>query len=58
MDTTPTVADPHLTASEIARRLNISTKTVRRWARQGKLPPGFKLGRLRRWRQSDLKHLF
>jgi|GEM_PF-2991319 len=55
MDTTPQiVADAYLDAAEIARRLGISIKTVFRWAKEGKLPPGVKFGRLRRWRRSEL----
>lgn len=58
MDNVQTVEESYLSAREIARRLSVSLKTVMRWAKEGKLPAGVKLGRLRRWRRSELTHLF
>lgn len=43
-----------LTARDVAARLNVSTESVLRWTRRGKLP-GFRLpGGALRYRESDL----
>lgn len=41
--------DVYLTADDLSRRYKTSTRTVFRWADSGLLPPGRKLGSLRRW---------
>lgn len=43
-----------LKIEDLAELLGLSQPTIRRLAHAGKIPPGVKLGRSRRWRQSDL----
>ncbi len=43
-----------LSVRDLATRYNINTRTVYRLAKEGKLPPFFKVGASRRWRLSDL----
>lgn len=46
----------YLTASEVAKRLNVSSRSVRRWIAEGTLP-GARFGRQYRVRESDLEAL-
>jgi excisionase family DNA binding protein len=43
-----------LTLEEVAQRLKISIKTVRRWLQQGRLT-GIKMGKLWRVRETELE---
>lgn len=44
-----------LTRKEIARVLKVSPVTVRRWDRQGLMPPAaFELGKVKRWKYGDI----
>jgi excisionase family DNA binding protein len=44
-----------LTKADVARLFRISTKSVERWVRDGRLPPPVKLsGRTLRFRQADI----
>ena len=43
-----------LTARDVAERLQVDAKTVRRWRAEGKLPPPVKLGGVVRWLAEDL----
>jgi excisionase family DNA binding protein len=45
----PSQNEPYITSSEAARILGRSTKTVSRWARQGRLPHLITLGGHRRF---------
>lgn len=55
MKTTPPSEDePLLTVDEVAERLNVSTKTVRRWIKTGELP-AYRLGRQIRISEKDLR---
>jgi excisionase family DNA binding protein len=45
-----------LTVKEVAHKLSIKPKTVRKWLREGKLK-GVKLGRLWRIREADIDKL-
>ncbi len=45
----------YLTAADLARRYRTSTRSIFRWADGGLLPPGAKIGALRRWSRSDLE---
>jgi excisionase family DNA binding protein len=41
---------------EVGNYYSLSRYTIRRWVREGKFPPGKKLGsRTRRWPKSDLQ---
>jgi len=42
-----------LTVRDIAKRLSVCAKTVRRWREDGKLPPALQIGGIIRWRESD-----
>ena len=55
----PTVApDPLLgDARHVADLLDISERTVRRYSQTGVLPRPIVLGRLRRWRLTDIRKL-
>ena len=44
-----------LSVKDIATRYNINTRTVYRLAKEGKLPPFFRVGMSRRWRLSDME---
>jgi excisionase family DNA binding protein len=44
-----------ITAPELAQMLGCSVRTVIRLAARGMLPPGLKLGRLRRWNVTDVE---
>ncbi len=46
----PVEQQPFLTVADLAERLNVAPGTVRRWRRQGALPPGIDLGGVVRWR--------
>jgi excisionase family DNA binding protein len=48
------VTDRLLTAREVGIRLGVSTETVLRWVRQGKLP-AFQLGRAIRFREDEIE---
>lgn len=48
--------DEYVSASEIARMLNISRGTVYNMRRNGDLPPGVKIGgNVRRWSLTELQ---
>ncbi len=47
----------YLTASEAAKLLQVSPKTVSRWAKEGKLPFSFTLGGHRRYPDAELRAL-
>jgi excisionase family DNA binding protein len=48
------MSDRLLTASELAEHLALSTSTVLDWFEAGRLP-GFKLGRVVRFRESEVR---
>ncbi len=54
MATERPAGERYLTPEDIARRLHVSTITVGKWLRSGKLK-GFKAGRLWRVRECDLQ---
>ncbi|MBV9124321.1 MAG: helix-turn-helix domain-containing protein [Planctomycetes bacterium] len=43
-----------LTAREVADRLNVSLRTVWRWAGNQVLPAPFRMGRIVRWKTRDI----
>ncbi|MHC4226401.1 MAG: helix-turn-helix transcriptional regulator [Planctomycetota bacterium] len=43
-----------LTIKQVSDRLQCSTRTVRRISSEGKLPKPLRVGRLIRWRESDI----
>jgi predicted DNA-binding transcriptional regulator AlpA len=43
-----------LDAKQVAARLSVSVKMVRRMRDAGKLPPVVRIGRLIRWREKDI----
>lgn len=47
--------DPLMTAAEVAALFRVTPKTVRRWARAGKLATVRTLGGHRRYRASDVR---
>lgn len=47
--------DHLLSREEVAKIYGVSIPTVDRWAREGTLPPAFKIGKTTRWRTSDIK---
>jgi excisionase family DNA binding protein len=54
----PKPAEPkHLTASQAAALLQVSPKTVSRWAKEGKLPYVRTLGGHRRYPDSEIRAL-
>ena len=50
---TPAPGPDFLRVQDVAKRLQVDTKTVRRWRDEGKMPPVFANGSVLRWR-SDL----
>jgi predicted DNA-binding transcriptional regulator AlpA len=49
-------ADDLLVLRDIAKRLRISMRTIRRWKTEGLLPrPGFKLSGVERWYRSEIE---
>jgi predicted DNA-binding transcriptional regulator AlpA len=44
-----------LTAPDLAELFGIRPATVYEWARTGKLPPGRRLGKFRRWMPSEIR---
>lgn len=44
-----------LTTSELARRLQVPERTLDQWAYLGKGPPFIKVGRARRYDESDVQ---
>lgn len=46
--------EPLIGVKEIAARLGVSPKTVRRMRERGELPPAFDLGAVLRWRPEDV----
>jgi excisionase family DNA binding protein len=54
--TTDSDDDELMTVSEVALQLKLHPETIRRWAREGKLPPADVPGRqLRFWRSEVLR---
>ena len=47
----------YLLPSEVARALQVSPKTVTRWAKEGKLPSRRTLGGHRRYARADIESL-
>jgi excisionase family DNA binding protein len=48
----------HIDIKEVARRYGCSWRTAYRYADSGKIPPGVKLGALRRWDTAEIdKHI-
>ena len=43
-----------LTARDVAERLRVDAKTVRRWRESGRLPPAIEIGGVVRWRTQDI----
>lgn len=43
-----------LTLGEVAKRLKVSVKTIRRWLQEGRLT-GFKMGKLWRVKETELE---
>ena len=43
-----------LTAHDVAERLRVNAKTIRRWRESGRLPPAIELGGIVRWRARDI----
>jgi len=55
-DTTDAV-DTFLDSAEVARRLSVSVRTVKRWCDDGRLPrPVILAGSTRRWPESAIKN--
>ena len=46
---------PLLAATDIAKRLSVDPKTVRRWRTQGELPPAIEIGGVVRWHDDDIE---
>jgi excisionase family DNA binding protein len=44
-----------LRSREVARRLDISVRTVWRWTARGELPAPIRMGRVTRWRRIDVE---
>jgi len=44
-----------LTVRDVAERLNLSDKTVRRLRRRGELPPGIEVAGVIRWRPEEIE---
>lgn len=46
-----------LTSAEVAQRFDVSTRTVARWVREGRLPAVRPGGRFLRFREADVEEL-
>lgn len=44
-----------LTTKDLARLLQVSTRTLRRWQRGGHVPPPLRIGGSLRWRAADIE---
>lgn len=53
---TAALAD-HVTAREIADSFRVSDSTVKRWVKEGKLPPPVQVGRKLLWRPEVIARL-
>jgi excisionase family DNA binding protein len=49
------MAREFLRAREVAERLDVSLRTVWAWTAAGRLPPPFRMGRVTRWRSSEIE---
>ena len=47
--------DRFLTVDDVAKLVRTGTRTIRRWRREGKLPPALHFGGLVRWRAEDVE---
>lgn len=48
-------ANEYLCVRDLAARFGASWRTVMRWADSGRIPPGLKIGGLRRWPRSAIE---
>jgi len=48
-------AQEYLDADDLARRYKASARSIFRWADAGRMPPGTKIGTLRRWSRRDVE---
>ena len=48
-------AQEYLNADDLARRYKASARSIFRWADSGLIPPGTKIGTLRRWSRHDIE---
>ena len=48
-------SSPLLSANDLARRLNVSRRSIWRWRSAGKLPAPVVVGRLIRWRRDEIE---
>ena len=51
---TRSIACDFLTVRDVAERLQVDVKTVRRWRHEGKLPRAFSNGSIIRWQSEDI----
>jgi excisionase family DNA binding protein len=51
------MAHTYLTTAEVAELLQVSPKTITRWAREGKLPHSRTVGGHRRYPREDIRDL-
>ena len=50
----PVKSAPFMTAADVAKRLKVDPKTVRRWRETGQLPAALEVGGVIRWRSEDI----
>jgi len=51
----PVIKRELLTIDDVAKLVRTGARTIRRWRREGKLPPALHFGGLVRWRKSDVE---
>ena len=50
----PGAREPLLTVRDVAKRLQVNEKTVRRWREEKRLPPALVVAGIVRWRADDI----
>jgi excisionase family DNA binding protein len=53
----PVLPERTYTADDLAKLLQVDRWTIYNWADRGNIPPGHKIGRVRRWLASDIAPL-
>ena len=44
----------YMTANELAKHISITPRTLHKWAKEGRIPPGKKIGRIRLWSWNEV----
>jgi predicted DNA-binding transcriptional regulator AlpA len=53
----PVQLGPLLKVGDLAQLFRVDKRTIKRWCKQGQLPPPLKIGGSNRWRMQDIKEV-